>query len=192
MDKKKSPSDLVLSVVALDDQFSNLVQLGAKIDELNLKSNSDFDQADRLIARFNEVALGVSDRIGAMSKALTDARVRAESATQSVTAKAEELQVRKNEIQSKMDEFRALGEKVSLLTVSLSDLQPFAGQSISEEDRAKIAARFAEIETQLRPLIAEAQHLKEVAQQSKIKVLEQSADSMYQSLMAVSRKMTMI
>jgi hypothetical protein len=46
----------------------------------------------------------------------------------------------------------------------------------------------AEFETRLAPLIEEAQTLKRLGQEAKIKILEQSADSLGQSLQAVSQK----
>ena len=91
-----------------------------------------------------------------------------------------------------MAEFHALGEKVKQLTSSLSGLRPFGDASVSEEDRVMMSQRLIEVESQLRPLIVEANQLKEIAQESKIKILEQGADAMGQSLRAVSQKISAI
>lgn len=188
----KTHSSLVQAVIALDEQFANLIQLGTRIDTLNLKSQADFDQIDRLIEHFNNVAIGVSEHIGTMSLALNAARAQAEQAAQLVAQKADEYSARKIEIQTKMEEFRALGEKVGRLSSSLSGLQPPAGHDVTDEDRAKITARISAVESELRPLIEEAAALKHVGQQAKIKLLEQSADAMWQSLNAVSQKISTV
>jgi hypothetical protein len=186
----KNPSALVQSVVQLDQHFSDLIRLGARIDEMDLKSNFDYEQADRLIAHFAETGQEVSNKIRVMSAALNDARSQAETAAERVAARAEQLQARKNEIQMKMDQFRLLGEKVARLTESLSDLKQPGEDLTSEQGQAVLTSRLANFELLLHPLIEEAKTLKEVAQSSKIKALEQSADSMRQSLIAVSQKLS--
>ena len=176
--KNSKNSQLVQSVVALDEVFSNLKQLSTRIDGLNLKNQSDFDLAESLFGRFTEVGESVSLKIGGVATSLNDARAQAEAATAVVAQKAEQFRERKNEVAEKLNQFRLLGEKVTAVTSSLDGL-----------DRENMANRLSDIELQLRPLIDEAQQLKEIAQQMKIKILEQGADSMRQSLLAVSQKM---
>ncbi len=186
----KNPSALVQSVLDLDQYFGDLIRLGARIDETDLKSNFDYEQTDRLIAKFAEAGEQVSKQIINLSEALNQARAQAEDAAARVAVRAEQLQARKNEIQAKMDQFRMLGEKVSKLTESLGDLKSGDEDLASEKGRALLTQRLSAFEIQLRPLIEEATELKVIAQNSKIKVLEQSADSMRQSLSAVSQKLS--
>ncbi len=162
--KNSKNPPLVQSVTALDEVFSNL--------------QSEFDLAESLFARFTEVGESVAIKIGGVATALNDARAQAEAATAVVAQKAEQFRERKSEVAEKLNQFRLLGEKVTAVTSSLGGL-----------DRENMADRLAEVELQLRPLIDEAQQLKEIAQQMKIKILEQGADSMRQSLLAVSQKM---
>ena len=192
MGNSKNVSPLVGSVVALDGVFSNLIQLAERIDGLNLKSHAEFELAENLFSRFSDVGNSVSSELGAMSNAMNAARASAEAAAELVAAKAIKFQERKNEIELKMTEFHALGEKVKLLTASLSGLRNFNDESVSDSERAEMAKRLRDVETQLRPLIAEASLLKEIAQESKIKILEQGADAMGQSLKAVSQKISAI
>jgi hypothetical protein len=187
--KIKNPSPLVQTVLALDNYFSELIRLGAKIETMELKSEFDFEQIERLINRFTECGQGVSDEVIQLSTSLNELRTKAEAAAQVVTARAESLHARKNEAQSKMDQLRALGEKVRVLTLSLNDLKKIDGDTATEEERFKISMRLSEFDLQLRPLIEEAQALKEEGQNSRIKVLEQSADSLRQSLLAISQKL---
>jgi hypothetical protein len=125
-----------------------------------------------------------------MSNALTEARSQAEAAAQLVSARAEVLQSRKNEQQQKLEEFRQLGEKVRDLTLSLGEFKRPEGELITAEDRAKLSQRLSEIDLQIRPLIEEAQHLKNEGHSAKIKILEQGAQSLGQSLVAISKKLT--
>jgi hypothetical protein len=192
LSKTKNESPLVESVIALDGVFSNLIQLAERIDGLNLRSQNEFELAESLLARFSDVGASVATELGAMSLAMNEARARAEAAAEMVSAKALKFQERKNEIELKMAEFHALGEKVKLLTSSLVGLRNFKDESVSDEERSVMSQRLVEVETQLRPLIEEANQLKTMAQESKIKVLEQGADAMGQSLRAVSLKISTI
>ena len=188
--KLKNPTPLIQTVLNLDNYFSELIRLGAKIESMDMKSDFDFEQAEKLINRFTECGQGVSDEVVHLSLSLNELRTKSEAAAQIVAARAELLRARKDDSQSKMDALRALGEKVRVLTLSLSDLKKIEGDTATEEDRAKISMRLSEFELELRPLIDEAQRLKEEGQNSKIKVLEQSADSLRQSLVAISQKLS--
>ena len=188
--KIKNPSPLVRAVLALDAHFSDLVRLGAKIESLDMESNFDFEQAQRQIDHFAKAGQGVSEEVILMSNALNVARARAEAAAQIVTVKAEQLAARKIEVQTRMEEVRELGEKVKDLSVSLQRLHRPEGADVSDEDRARMAMRLAEVEMQIQPLIEKAKFLKKEAQASNIRILEQSADSLGQSLLAISQKLT--
>lgn len=186
--KIKNPSPFLQSVLKLDNYFSELVRLAEKIDGMELKSDFDYDQVEKLIKHFAECGEGVSTEVVAMSGALNDLRTQAETAAKQVAVRAEQLQVRKDEQMQKMEQFRQLGEKVRDLTASLAGFKFEEGMTLSEEERAQMTSRMMEFETRLAPLIEEAQNLKKAGQEAKIKILEQSADSLGQSLQAVSQK----
>jgi hypothetical protein len=188
--KLKNPSPLVKSVLALDTHFSDLQRLSAKINEIELKSDFDYEQIQRLINHFTECGQNVSGEVLNLSTQLNEARNQAEAAAQIVSARAEQLQVRKAQEQQKMESFRLLGEKVRELTFSLQGLKPSETATGSDEDRAKLSMGLSEIEVKLHPLIEEAQQLKQEAKNSKMRVLEQSADALGQSLQAVSQKLS--
>ncbi|WP_373998438.1 hypothetical protein [Bdellovibrio bacteriovorus] len=186
--KIKNPSALVEAALKLDNYLSEIVRLGAKIDEMELKSDFDFEQVQRLMNRFTECGLGVSDEVVRLSTSLNEARAEAEKAAALVAAKAEQLEARQNQHQQKMEQFRALGEKVRELTLSLNDLKRPEGEQISDEEQSKVAMRLAAFQLQLEPLIDEARNLKKEAQVSRLKTLEQGADSLEQSLTAIGRR----
>ena len=190
--KIKNPSPFLQSVLKLDNYFSELVRLGEKVETMDLKSDFDFEQAERLIKHFAECGEGVSQEVVVMSQALSDLRGQAEHAAKIVAARADVLQARKEEQQRKMEEFRLLGEKVRDLTTSLSGFKFQEGAQLSDEERSQLTSRLAEFEARLRPLIEEAQTLKKVGHESKIKILEQSADSLGQSLQAISQKISSV
>ncbi|KYG68725.1 hypothetical protein AZI87_05705 [Bdellovibrio bacteriovorus] len=186
--KIKNPSALVEAALKLDNYLSEIVRLGAKIDEMELKSDFDFEQVQRLMNRFTECGLGVSDEVVHLSTSLNEARAEAEKAAALVAAKAEMLEARQNQHQQKMEQFRALGEKVRELTLSLNDLKRPEGEKVSDEEQSKVAMRLAAFQLQLEPLIDEARTLKKEAQVSRLKTLEQGADSLEQSLTAIGRR----
>ncbi len=189
-EKIKALSPLVTSVTALDSYFSDLVRIGSKIETMELKSGFDQEQLQKLLLRFSECSEGVSEQILLMSQALTEARAEAEAAAQVVSLKAEQLHNRQFDQQNKMNQFQALGEKVRLLTVSLAELKTSEGETPSEERRVEISRRFTELQTELDPLIKEAHLLKLEGQLSKLKILEQGADSLGQSLVSIQQKLS--
>jgi hypothetical protein len=187
--KTKNQSPLVKSVLSLDAHFGDLERLSARIEEMPLKSEFDFNQARQLMTRFAESANLVSTEIVELANFLSEARLRAEENGKLVAAKAELLQARMSDEEQKMNEFRVLTGKVTALNESIKDMRKPDGQTLSDEERAQMAARLSEINLQIQPLIEEALVLKDVGRTSKIKILEQNADSLSQSLMAVSAKM---
>jgi hypothetical protein len=83
-----------------------------------------------------------------------------------------------------------LGEKVRELSSSLMEFKELDGAGLSEDDKKKMSARLADLELSLRPLIDEATSLRKEGHSLKMKVLEQNADSLTQSLTAVSKKLS--
>lgn len=188
--KLKSQSPLVQAVLALDHQFSELERLSAKIEETQMKTDSDFEQLQHLMGRFAECGTTITSEVVNLSTALNDARANAEASAQKVGARAEQLQSWQGERQKKMAAFQNLGEKVRALTASLQDLRRPEGVPATDEDRAKIAQRLAELESQLAPLIEEAETIKNEAQGSRMRELETGAHALGQSLQAMSKKLS--
>lgn len=187
---KNQNSPLVRSVLALENHFSELIRLGSKIEDLGMKSDTDFEQAERLMKHFAEHGEGVASEVVQLSQALTESRSRAEAAAQLVSVRAEQLQVRKTEEKRKMEELRLLGEKVRDLTTTLIELKQPEDTTLSNQDRTNLSERLAQFELQLHPLIEEATRLRKEAHLAKMKILEQSADSLSQSLSAVSKRLS--
>lgn len=186
---KQETSALVKSVLALDEYFSELDRLGSKINSLEMKSDFDFEHAERLMVRFAEVGQGVSDEVQALAARLNEARANAEAITAGVAERALLVKARKSNEQEKYEEYRLLGEKVRELSESMANLKPGEGGEVTDEIRAKMSERLAQFEDQLSPLIERAQNLRKEAQTAKIKHLEQSADSLSQVLLAIRSKL---
>lgn len=186
--KIKNPTPFLQAVLKLDNYFSELIRLGEKIETMDMKSDFDFEQADRLIKHFAECGEGVSHEIVQMSNELSVLRQQAEASAKVVAERAEQLQAYKEEQHKKMDEFRQLGEKVRNITATLQTFKLQEGAELSAQEREEMTLRLEAFETQLLPLIEEAHTLKKQGQQSKMKILESSADSLGQSLQAVSQK----
>jgi prophage DNA circulation protein len=187
--KNKTNSPLVESVLSLDGHLADLSRLGAKIEALEMQSDFDFEQAQKHIELFAQSGEKVSAEIATMAQALNDARNNAETIALMVAGKAELLQARKASVQAKMEELRDLGESVKEVSRSLAGLQR-PGADVSPEERAQWSMRLAQVELQIRPLIEKAKSLRKDAQEARMKVLEQSADSLTQSLTAISIKIT--
>lgn len=189
MSENKNKSAMVQSVLALDEYFQELERLGNKINSLEMKSDFDFEHAQRLISRFAECGQLVSDEVMNLSNSLADARARAETMAQGVAERANMLNDRKTVEHQKLEEFRLLGEKVRELTIALTQFHRPAHAELTEADKIEISHGLAALEKKLEPLIEQAQNLKKEAQLSKMKVLESNAEALSQTLQAVRQKL---
>ncbi len=185
----KNPSPLVDAVISLDTYLAEISRLSSKIESLNFNSDADCEHAERLLARFTECGESVAAEIARLSNALTAARAQADLASHTVSVRAEELQARKGDAGVLMDQFRALGEKVRDLTVSLQDFKPIEGSEPSVEERTQMTLKLASLDALLTPLIEEARDLKTRAHAAKVKLVEQGSDAIAQSLGALARRL---
>ncbi len=190
--KFKDASPLVKAVLTLDDHFQNLVRLSEKIEENDLKTDGDIEQARKLMGHFAQVGEGIAAGVAELSTRLNEARNAAEAAANKVSAKADIIQGRQGEEAQKAEVFRALAEKVGTLNQSLMAVKPVTGDVVTEEDRQKTMAAFNDIESRLQPLIDEANSLRDDAQKLKMKALEQQASSLAAHLVNVKEKIVSV
>ncbi len=184
----KNPSQLVLTVLTLDEHFGELKRLSDRISELELKSHFDFEQAEKMIRHFSEVGQAISTDIALFVNALNEARAEAELAAQKVSIKTEQLKARKENTEDKFSRFEALNQKVAGLNVTIAQFRPSPDKVLSEEERTELKNKLGDVRGQLKSFIEEAEQLKEIGREAKIKILEQNADSMRDTLIAVSKK----
>jgi hypothetical protein len=185
----KEQSPLVDAVLALNEYFSEIERVGTKINTMDLKSEFDFEQARRLMARFAECGEGVSSEVVKLSGYLNDARIKSDTLAQGVWARAEEINSRDTVQKDKMEEFRLLGEKVRALSTDLQQLRRPEGEVLTDEDRATIAGTLTEFDARLEPLIDQATRLRKEAHLARMRTLEQNADSLTQTLQSIRSKL---
>jgi predicted RNase H-like nuclease (RuvC/YqgF family) len=181
--KAKRDSPLVQSVLALDDFLRELERIGTKINATDMSADFDLDYIQKLMTRFTECGQGVTQEVSNLSKQLQEAQARAETVAQGVARQAGLFNIRRNEHIAKMDEFRALGEKVRDLNTAIAHLR---------DDRENMASNLPALEAQLAALIEELETLQKSARASKIKALEKNAHSLIQTLQNVQKKLQAI
>jgi DNA repair exonuclease SbcCD ATPase subunit len=174
-DKTKRDSPLVQSVLALDHQLAELERIGGKINSTDMTADVDVDFVQKLMTRFAECGRSISEEVSNLSTHLQQAQSRAESVAQVVSKQAELFKVRRDEQMEKLEQFRALGERVRVLTETTADLR----------DRSTIPA----FEAQLTVIIDELEKLRESARNSRMKALANNAQSLVQRLQAVLKKL---
>jgi chromosome segregation ATPase len=179
--KANRDSPLVKSVFALDNYLTELERVGTRINSTDLTSDFDLEYIQKLMTRFAECGQGISEEVTNLSTRLQEAQARAEAVAQGVSKQAELLNVRRNEQNEKMEEFRILGEKVRDLNAVMSGFR---------EDRAKLASNIPAFEAQLDGLIEDLQNLRKSARDSRMKALEKNAESLVQSLQAARKKLS--
>lgn len=190
--KIKDASPLVQSVIALDAYFGDIERVGTKIHEMKLKSESDYEQAQKLLARFAERGQMLTEEVRTLSSRLMEVQARASAVAELVSERAETINSRNTDQNEKFEQFRQLGEKVRNFNQAVSQLRKPEGTELSGDDRQAIMSRLLEFDSQLEPLIEEAQGLRKYAYDAKMKSLEQNADSLAQTLQAVRTKIRAI
>lgn len=186
--KVKDASPLVQTVITLDQSFSELERIGTKLAEMDLKSESQFEYAKKLLAFFSEHGEKMTDEVRQLSKYLIDLQTRAASITERVSARADLVSLRNQDQDAKLQQFHVLAEKVRGFNSELSQLRREEGVELTDEDKKTIAQRLKDFDSQLEPLINEAREIRKDAASSKMKALEQNADSLAQTLQAVRSK----
>ena len=179
--KARRDSLLVQSVLALDAHLSELERVGTKIQSTDMASDFDVDYVQKLMNRFAECGQGVSDEVANLSARLQEARARAETVAQTVSAQADLFLARRREQNEKLDQFRLIGEKVRELNASL--------QSVTQGSDSKFSDRIPDFQERLAGLIAEVQALRKSARESRMKTLEKNAESLEQMLAALGKKL---
>jgi chromosome segregation ATPase len=190
--KIKDASPLVQSVLSVDNHVNQLERLSERISEMKLNTEADYEQARKLMGHFAEHGEAVSTEIVELSKLLLSTRTRAEAAASKVAARADIVQDRRNIEEEKMAALRALAAKVIVVGQSIQDLNGRSGGAITEDDRAYIVQRMNEVDSQIEPLIEEARELQASARESRLKSVEQQADSLTQSLVNVRKKLATV
>jgi hypothetical protein len=171
-------SPLVKSIVAVDAHLSELERVGAKINSTNIAGDVDLEYVQQLMSRFAECGQNVSGEMTNFSMQLQEAQARAEAVAQGVSRQAEIFNIRRNEQNEKLEEFRVLGERVRELTATIRD-----------GDRAKLAANLPAFEAELSQLVQHSQNLRQSARDSRMKALEKNAESLAQKLQSVREKL---
>jgi hypothetical protein len=189
MSNKKQNSPLVQSVLALDQHLSELERVGDKINSTDMTTDVDMEHMQKLLTRFAECGKGVSEQVMNLSRLLNEARQRAEDVSRNVSIQIERLNVRTTEQNEKMERFRLLGERVRELNAAISEFRRPKGQSLTEEDRAKLAASIPAFDAELSVLIEELLALGQSARDSRMKSLQKNAESLAQTLQSVRKKL---
>jgi hypothetical protein len=186
----KQQSLLVEAVTSLDSYFSELERIGNKIISLDMKTEFELAQAQKLMLRFAECGEAVTKEVLNLSNCLNEARSRADMIASGVAEKAAILNSRKTNEQEKFELFRQLGERVQTLVSDMNRLKRPEDSTLTDKDRQQIAKELAQFESELNPLIEEAQNLRREAHYSKMRTLEQNADSLAQTLLAARQKIS--
>jgi chromosome segregation ATPase len=173
-------SPLVKSVLALDNHLTELERVGTKINSTDMTSDFDLEYIQKLMTRFAECGQGISEEVTNLSTELQAAQARAEAVAQGVSSQADLLNIRRNEQNEKLEEFRILGEKVRDLNTVIGGFR---------SDPAKLKSNIPAVEAQLATLIEQLQTLRQSARNSRMKALEKNIESLVQSLQAARKKL---
>jgi hypothetical protein len=187
--KIKRDSPLVKSVLALDNHLAELERVGTKINSTDMTSDFDVEYIQKLMTRFAECGQGISEEVANLSTQLREAQARADAVAQGVSRQAELFNIRRNEQNEKLEEFRILAEKVRELNAVMGQFRRPHGDGLTDEDRAQLTSKIPDFEAQLALLIEELQNLRKSARNSRMKALEKSAESLAQTLEAVRKKL---
>lgn len=186
--RNKEKSTLVHSVQNLDQHSQNLERIGSQIASLEMRSEFDFEHAERLMLRFAEAGEGLSNEVEILATELQEVRLKAEAVSQLVASRVEQLKQRKIAIHEKREKFGQLTGKVQDLNSAIARLRPSEGSIPSETERTLMLKSLSEFEGQFESLIQEARSLRAEAHEFKLKSLEQNADALAQTLQSAKSK----
>jgi chromosome segregation ATPase len=188
--QSKVLSSFAEAALSLDKDFTELDILSGQLERLDLNSDSGLERAKEILAKFGECGGRIGDGVQKLAKELDEARVRAEKAANSVSARATEVQERQQAHDRLSEKFHTLTEMVRKVSTLIAELKKAEGQKMTDEEKALVTQRLPEFESQLSLLVDEAQKLKNEAQEANMKTLVRNADSLSQTLLSAKRKIS--
>jgi chromosome segregation ATPase len=188
--QSKVLSSFAEAALSLDKDFTELDTLSGQLERLDLNSDSGLERAKEILAKFGECGSRIGDGVQKLAKELEEARVRAEKAASSVSARATEVQERQQAHDRLSEKFHTLTEMVRKVSTLIAELKKAEGQKMTDEEKTLVTQRLPEFESQLSLLVEEAQKLKNEAQEANMKTLVRNADSLSQTLLSAKRKIS--
>jgi hypothetical protein len=172
----------------LDREFGELERAGGQIAHVNLESDNGLDEGIKILGRVARYGESVAQTMQEFSKALNEAREKAEAATGVVAERAQVIQQRKQKQDELHDKLAKVKAEVSAFGSTLGGFERPAKGEPTDEDKKKIAAELERIQGPLAGFIEAVQALKAECAGGNFKRLERQADSMIDSLQSTRRK----
>lgn len=170
----------------LDNELAELARAGGQISGVNLETDNGLDEGIKILNRVARYGQSVADTMVEFSKALQEARDKAEAATGLVAERAQVIQRRRKEQDELEDRLARLQEEVKTAGAGLA-FQPQNGEP-TDEDKRRIAAQLEALQAPMAAFVEKARAIKAAAAGSNFRRLERQADSMIDSLQASLRK----
>jgi len=189
--KLEALSEFGRIALKLDRDFSELERLSAKIERLNLESESDLDHAVKLLGEFALQGQEIGRDMQEFSKALEAARERSDAAAKSVSERAGRVQERQQRRAQLQERLVRLEQELKTANAGLTGGRK-GDREASEEEKARIKTQFAELRSRLSEFIEPAEKIRDEAAQLKFRRIERDAQSMLDTLLALRRKLETI
>ena len=173
------------SVVALQQDLSELDRIGGKINGMEMTSEMDLEYVQKLLGRFAECGIRVSQKLHEFSSHLQEAQARAEAVTQGVSHQTESFNAIRDQQNLLIDRFQELGEKVRELNARVGQVAGAQDSGNSETLKSALPA----VEQDLKLLIADLEDLGAASGASRMRKLEQNVHSLKQTLQALQTKL---
>ena len=181
-----------LQALKLDEDFSELGRLCAKIERLDLESESDLDHAVKLMGEFARQGQTIAEDMQHFSKSLQEARERSEVAARSVEQRAQQVLERQGRRDRLKDRLIQLDQEIKSANEGLLGGRKSANEALSDAEKERIKAQFEQLQRRLADFIDPAQKIRDEAAQLKFRRIERDAQSMLDTLVALRRKLETI
>lgn len=170
------------TALTLDSEFSKFGKFVRELENLSVLSDKGLERGCTLIDEINSSRQNIERGMQSLGKTLSELRARNEENEKTIAGCSQEVFKRHGEAKQMFERLKQLGESVSQINVTASELRNKTKPDLGDADRMEISAQISHLENGLDAIINEAKTLVEQARVANMKTLEHSADALRKSL----------
>jgi chromosome segregation ATPase len=181
-------SPLVDAVVALDEELRRYEKLTAEVGRTKITSEKTLARAARAVAEAAASHERFQECVGALSRAMNDARERQEASLVGMAEAARHIGERATAFQSLIARYASLGEVAKSLNVRAAEIMTRRSEGAAPVD---VYAAVGALLEGLGEALTEAKALAAVARESDFDGIARDADALEQQLLSARNRLTL-
>ena len=189
--KKKQPGKLLEAAMALEEELGRMGTVAREAQRIPLDSERNLERTQEKLAELGTVDERLQPLVNGLMVAVNEMVQEQQAQAAAITARAEELQRRREVFQQLMAGYAAVGRATQELNTFV---QAFAGSASKADDQAPSAEipSLEVIQTMITQLIESAREVFLAARQNEFEDVARQADLLRQQLLSARNKLNLL